>query len=168
MYVCLVGEGVSWQRAKTWDEAECSSHANEGLGKYSDGWEQGTVKASLVLVLSSAAGFTLHSGNSAGLLWLWHVNTLVEKRRERAGCFGDKQKPYVWLTWVPAISKWLSDLIRVQKPDIYSLFWQFFSISRRNACSCLKMKRTIILVHTLFRLWLHLLEHIPFRFSPPG
>lgn len=23
--------------AKTWDEAECSSHANEGLGKYSDG-----------------------------------------------------------------------------------------------------------------------------------
>lgn len=23
--------------AKTWDEAECSSHANEGSGKYSDG-----------------------------------------------------------------------------------------------------------------------------------
>lgn len=53
--------------AKTWDEAECSSHANEGLGKYSDGWKQGTVKASLVLILSSAAGFTQHSGNSATL-----------------------------------------------------------------------------------------------------
>lgn len=39
--------------AKTWNEAECSSHANEVLGN-SDGGEQGAVKASLVLILSSA------------------------------------------------------------------------------------------------------------------
>ena len=39
---------------ETWDETECRSHANEVLGKYSDGREQGAVKASLVLTLCSA------------------------------------------------------------------------------------------------------------------
>lgn len=51
-----------------WDETECCSHANEGGGKYSCGPEQSTVKASLVLTLNSAAGFTWHSGKSKGML----------------------------------------------------------------------------------------------------
>lgn len=34
-YVCV--QRCTHAIAKTRDEAECSSHANEGLGKYSDG-----------------------------------------------------------------------------------------------------------------------------------
>lgn len=37
-------------------------------GKYSYGPEQSTVKASLVLTLNSAAGFTWHSGKTKGML----------------------------------------------------------------------------------------------------
>lgn len=69
--------------AKTCDEAECSSHANEGSGKCSDGREQGTVKASLVLILASAAGFPQHSGNSGTALPLSHANGEVVPRGPR-------------------------------------------------------------------------------------
>ena len=93
-YVCVCVRACTHAAAETWDEAECSSHANEGLGKYSDGWEQGAVKASLVLILRSAAGFTQHSGNSVRLLWLWHVNTEVTRGTDKntLDCFGNTNK----------------------------------------------------------------------------
>lgn len=51
-------------------------------GKYSCGPEQSTVKASLVLTLNSAAGFSWHSGKSKGMLRPGRVNNCREKRQE--------------------------------------------------------------------------------------
>lgn len=79
--------------AKTCDEAECSSHANEGLGKYSDGREQGAVKASLVLMLGSAAGFPRHSGNSGTLLPLSREYLSWTERAE-GNCFCEADGTY--------------------------------------------------------------------------
>lgn len=83
---CEPLRGNEWFYRHIMAEAEMRLNAAAMLmregGKYSCAPEQSTVKASLVLTLNSAAGFTWHSGKSKGMFWLGHVNNCTEKRQE--------------------------------------------------------------------------------------
>lgn len=84
------GGGEGGAGAASWAEAGCSRHVNEGWERALDGGDQ-AVKASLVLTLSSAAGFTLHSqeipsARSAAATMTcehWSCTTLRQQRRNR-------------------------------------------------------------------------------------